>query len=99
MLAVVGDRFFTRQHLADNRNIFPGTRQRLKNGAPYQPSTTWGPETPKPNIMRPLDKWSMVSAAIATAACASGYLTDAGAKANSAGLCADPSRGVSASLP
>ena len=67
MLAVVGDRFFTRQHLADNRNVFPVRASGLENGAPYQPSTTWGPETPKPNIMRPLDKWSMVSAAIAMA--------------------------------
>ena len=39
----------------------------LEKGPPYQPSTTWGPETPSPKIIRPLDKWSMVKAAMAMA--------------------------------
>ena len=39
----------------------------FENGWPYQPSTTCGPETPSPRIMRPFDRWSMVSAAMAVA--------------------------------
>src|SRR5262245_21565694 len=35
------------------------------NGWPYQPSTTCGPETPSPRIMRPRERWSSVSACIA----------------------------------
>ena len=37
------------------------------NGAPYQPSTTCGPDTPRPRIMRPPERWSSVIAAIAVA--------------------------------
>src|SRR5436305_5168181 len=40
----------------------------LANGWPYQPSTTWGPDTPSPRITRPPDRWSSVIAAIAVAA-------------------------------
>ena len=40
----------------------------LANGIPYQPSTTWGPDTPRPSTNRPPDRWSMVMAAIAAAA-------------------------------
>ena len=40
----------------------------LANGCPYQPSTTWGPETPRPRISRPPERWSSVIAAIAVAA-------------------------------
>src|ERR1700741_4578228 len=39
----------------------------LPNGAPYQPSTTCGPDTPSPRIARPPERWSRVSAAIAVA--------------------------------
>ncbi len=38
------------------------------NGIPYQPSTTCGPETPRPRMKRPPERWSMVIAAIAVAA-------------------------------
>ena len=34
------------------------------NGWPYQPSTTWGPETPRPSTKRPPERWSSVSAAM-----------------------------------
>ena len=40
----------------------------LANGCPYQPSTTCGPETPRPRIKRPPTRWSSVIAAIAVAA-------------------------------
>ena len=40
----------------------------LANGTPYQPSTTCGPDTPRPRIMRPSERWSIVSACIAVAA-------------------------------
>ena len=40
----------------------------LANGAPYQPSTTCGPDTPTPAMKRPPDRWSRLSAAIAVAA-------------------------------
>ncbi len=40
----------------------------LANGIPYQPSTTCGPETPRPRMKRPPDRWSIVIAAIAAAA-------------------------------
>ena len=39
----------------------------LANGRPYQPSTTCGPDTPRPRMKRPPERWSMVSAAIAAA--------------------------------
>ncbi|GAA2952137.1 hypothetical protein GCM10011428_84870 [Streptomyces violaceus] len=35
------------------------------NGRPYQPSTTCGPDSPRPSIMRPPERWSSVSACIA----------------------------------
>jgi hypothetical protein len=38
------------------------------NGIPYQPSTTCGPETPRPRTKRPPQRWSSVIAAIAVAA-------------------------------
>src|SRR5436309_7474136 len=38
------------------------------NGCPYQPSTTCGPDTPRPRINLPPERWSMVAAVIATAA-------------------------------
>ena len=34
---------------------------------PYQPSTTWGPETPRPSTKRPPERWSIVWAAMAIA--------------------------------
>ena len=37
------------------------------NLAPYQPSTTCGPDTPSPRTCRPPDRWSSVRAAIAHA--------------------------------
>ena len=37
------------------------------NGWPYHPSTTCGPDTPRPSTKRPLLRWSIVSAAIAVA--------------------------------
>ena len=37
------------------------------NGSPYQPSTTWGPDTPRPSTKRPPLRWSIVIAAIAAA--------------------------------
>ena len=40
----------------------------LEKGWPYQPSTTWGPETPRPRIIRPFERWSRVSACIAVEA-------------------------------
>ncbi len=39
----------------------------LVNDWPYQPSTTCGPETPRPRTWRPPDRWSSVKAAIAQA--------------------------------
>jgi hypothetical protein len=39
----------------------------FENGIPYQPSTTCGPETPMPRIIRPPLRWSSVIAAIAAA--------------------------------
>src|SRR5947199_160327 len=32
------------------------------NGCPYQPSTTCGPDTPRPRINLPPERWSMVAA-------------------------------------
>src|SRR6266536_2515898 len=49
----------------------PYTRVRASgcaNGTPYQPSTTWGPETPRPSMSRPPERWSRVTAAMAVAA-------------------------------
>ena len=40
----------------------------LANGIPYQPSTTCGPDTPRPRMKRPPLRWSSVIAAIAVAA-------------------------------
>ena len=40
----------------------------LANCIPYQPSTTCGPETPRPSTKRPPERWSIVIAAIAVAA-------------------------------
>ena len=40
----------------------------FSNGLPYQPSTTWGPDTPSPRMKRPPERWSIVIAAIAAAA-------------------------------
>ena len=40
----------------------------LANGLPYQPSTTCGPDTPRPRMKRPCERWSIVIAAIAVAA-------------------------------
>ena len=40
----------------------------LAKGMPYQPSTTCGPETPRPRMKRPPERWSIVIAAIAVAA-------------------------------
>lgn len=37
------------------------------NGRPYQPSTTCGPESPRPSIIRPPERWSRVRACIAVA--------------------------------
>ena len=37
------------------------------DGWPYQPSTTCGPDTPRPRIIRPPERWSSVDAAIAVA--------------------------------
>ena len=37
-------------------------------GCPYQPSTTWGPETPTPRMSRPFVRWSSVVTVIATQA-------------------------------
>ena len=39
----------------------------FEKGWPYHPSTTWGPETPRPRITRPLERWSRVRVAIAVA--------------------------------
>ena len=39
----------------------------LGNFWPYQPSTTCGPDTPRPRMWRPPERWSRVSAAIAHA--------------------------------
>src|SRR3954465_14185534 len=39
----------------------------LANGSPYQPSTTCGPDTPRPSTKRPPERWSIVIAAIAVA--------------------------------
>ena len=38
------------------------------NGMPYQPSTTCGPDTPRPRMKRPPDRWSIVIADIAVIA-------------------------------
>ena len=40
----------------------------LANDWPYHPSTTCGPDTPRPRISRPPERWSSVIAAIAVAA-------------------------------
>ncbi len=37
-------------------------------GCPYHPSTTCGPDAPRPRMKRPPERWSMVMAAIAVAA-------------------------------
>lgn len=36
-------------------------------GRPYQPSTTCGPDRPRPSIIRPPERWSRVSACMAVA--------------------------------
>ncbi len=38
------------------------------NGCPYQPSTTCGPDTPRPRMKRPPERWSSVIADIAVIA-------------------------------
>src|SRR5438309_1718110 len=38
------------------------------NGIPYQPSTTCGPDTPRPRMKRPPERWSIVMADIAVIA-------------------------------
>ena len=38
------------------------------NGIPYQPSTTCGPDTPRPRMKRPPERWSSVIADIAVMA-------------------------------
>ena len=48
----------------------------LANGCPYQPSTTWGPETPRPRMKRPPQRWSSDIAAIAVAAGARAEICD-----------------------
>ena len=68
MRAVVRDRARARQM---SRTISTYSRVRasgLANGWPYQPSTTCGPDTPRPRMKRPPERWSMVIAAIAAAA-------------------------------
>ncbi len=40
----------------------------LSNLTPYQPSETWGPETPRPRRKRPSDSESRVAAVIAVMA-------------------------------
>ena len=40
----------------------------FSNGIPYQPSTTCGPDAPRPRMKRPPERWSSVIAAIAVAA-------------------------------
>jgi hypothetical protein len=39
----------------------------LEKGCPYQPSTTWGPETPRPRVTRPFERWSRVRVCMAVA--------------------------------
>ena len=39
----------------------------LAKGWPYQPSTTCGPETPRPRTRRPPERWSRVRACMAVA--------------------------------
>ena len=39
----------------------------LGYGWPYQPSTTWGPDAPRPSMNRPPVRWSRVSADMAVA--------------------------------
>ena len=39
----------------------------LAKACPYQPSTTCGPETPRPRQNRPFDRWSRVMVLIAVA--------------------------------
>jgi hypothetical protein len=54
-----------------SRTIWMYSRVRasgLANGCPYQPSTTCGPDTPRPRMKRPPERWSIVMAAIAVAA-------------------------------
>ena len=40
----------------------------FSKGIPYQPSTTCGPDTPRPRMNLPPERWSSVMAAIAVAA-------------------------------
>ncbi len=40
----------------------------LSNFTPYQPSETWGPETPRPSRKRPPERVSRVAAVIAVIA-------------------------------
>ncbi len=42
------------------------SRGRL-DGDPYHPSTTCGPDTPRPRMSRPPERWSSVTAAMAVA--------------------------------
>ena len=72
----------------------------LANGWPYQPSTTCGPETPRPRISRPPERWSSVIAAIAVAAGVRAEIcTIAGAELDLLGVAPHHASGVSASEP
>ncbi len=37
----------------------------LPKATPCQPSTTWGPDTPRPRMKRPPESWSIVIAVVA----------------------------------
>ncbi len=56
------------QHAADDLDVFVRPPEGGSNACPYHPSTSSGPDTPRPSTKRPWDRWSRVSAAIAVAA-------------------------------
>ena len=68
MRAVVGHPPFAREDRAHDPDVLARTRERLANGTPYQPSTTCGPDTPRPSDEPPAGQVVEVSAAIAVAA-------------------------------
>ena len=72
----------------------------LPYACPYQPSTTCGPDTPRPRIRRPPDRWSSVIAAIAVAAGVRALIWMMPVPSCTDDVCAPHhASGVSASLP
>ena len=92
MHAAVFDRRFSRAKTMRMISMYSRWRVRgFSYDAPYQPSTTCGPEGPSPMMKRPPDRWSSDMAVIAAMVGArAGKLHDGRAHADLGGLREDP---------